>query len=135
MNIPEVCFSSVVPVSAPEDLIRRRETVDKITDFALKMQAKFGYKLTMEQCREAVYGVLGAIPSAIPPSDPTLYEYNLEHLVAFAIACRMAGVDEGDLKTFANNLDFAFQIASKELRRQQMEAAAKTMGGEHVNEP
>lgn len=129
MNIPEVCFSSVVPVSVPEDLIRRRETVDKITDFALKMQAKFGYKLTMEQCREAVYGVLEAIPSAVPPSDHVLYGYNLEHLVAFAIACRRAGVDEDDLKTFANNLDFAFQIASEELRRQQMEAVTKSMGG------
>lgn len=128
MNIPEVCFSSIVPGSVPEDLIRRRETVDKITDFALKMQEKFGYKLTMEQCREAVYGVLEAIPSALPPS--ALYGYNLEHLIAFAIACRRAGVDENDLKTFANNLDFAFQIASEELRRQLMEAAAKTMGGE-----
>lgn len=129
MNIPEVCFSSVVPVSAPEELIRRRETVDKIADYALKMQEKFGYKLTMEQCREAVYGVLEAIPPAIPASD-SLYGYNLEHLIAFAIACRRAGVDENDLKTFANNLDFAFQIASEELRRQLMEAAAKTMGGE-----
>lgn len=129
MNIPEVCFSSVVPVSAPEDLIRRRETVDKITDFALKMQEKFGYKLTMEQCREAVYGVLEAIPSALPPSDSALYGYNLEHLIAFAVACRRAGVEEDDLKTFANNLDFAFQIASEELRRQQMEAVAKSMGG------
>ena len=127
MNIPEVCFSSVVPVSAPEDLIRRRETVDKITDFALKMQEKFGYKLTMEQCREAVYGVLKAIPSALP--NPALYGYNLEHLIAFAVACRRAGVEEDDLKTFANNLDFAFQIASEELRRQQMEAVAKSMGG------
>ena len=130
MNIPEVCFSSVVPVSAPEDLIRRRETVDKIADFALKMQEKFGYKLTMEQCREAVYGVLEAIPSAIPPSDPVLYGYDFKQLVAFALACRRAGVNEGDLKTFANNLDFAFQIASEELRRQQMEAVVKAMGGE-----
>lgn len=127
MNIPEVCFSSIVPVSVSEDLIRRRETVDKITDFAFKMQEKFGYKLTMEQCREAVYGVLEAIPPTLPPS--ALYGYNLEHLVAFAIACRRAGVDEDDLKTFATNLDFAFQIASEELKRQLMEAAAKTMGG------
>ena len=130
MNIPEVCFSSVVPVSAPEELIRRRETVDKIADYALKMQEKFGYKLTMEQCREAVYGVLEAIPSAIQSSDPVLYGYDFKQLVAFALACRRAGVNEDDLKTFANNLDFAFQIASEELRRQQMEAVAKSMGGE-----
>lgn len=128
MNVPEVCFSSVVPVSVPEELIRRRETVDKIVDFALKMQEKFGYKLTMEQCREAVYGVLEAIPPALP--HPALYGYNLEHLIAFAIACRRAGVDEDDLKTFATNLDFAFQTASDEIRRLQMEAVVKSMGGE-----
>lgn len=64
------------------------------------------------------------------PVDPALYGYNLEHLIAFALACRRAGVDEDDLKTFANNLDFAFQIASEGLRRLQMEAAAKVMGGE-----
>lgn len=129
MNIPEVCFSSVVPISAPEELIRRRETVDKIADYALKMQEKFGYKLTMEQCREAVYGVLEAIPPAIPISDPVLCGYDFKQLVAFALACRRAGVNEDDLKTFANNLDFAFQIASEELRRQQMEAVTKSLGG------
>lgn len=123
----EVCFSSVVPVSVSEDLIRRSETVDKITDFALKMQEKFGYKVTINQCREAVYGALEAIPPALPPS--ALYGYRLEYLIPFATACRRAGVDEDDLKTFANNLDFAFQIASEELRRQQMEAVAKSMGG------
>lgn len=66
----------------------------------------------------------------IPQPEPELYGYRLDYLIAFATACRRAGVEEEDLKTFTNNLDFAFQIASEELRRQQMEAVAKSMGGE-----
>ena len=127
MNLPEECFADIVP--APEELVSRKKVIDAVTAYALKMQEKFGYKLTREQCREAVYGVLEAIPAAIPPSEPALYGYHLDYLIAFATACRRAGVNDDDLKTFANNLDFAFQIATDEIRRLQMEAAAKVMGG------
>ena len=37
------------------------------------------------------------------------YGYKIKDLLMFAIACRNAGVTEGDLRMFANNLDFAWR--------------------------
>ena len=126
MDFPKDYFDLVLP--EPEELLRKRDVINNLTEFAFKMQKEFGKEISINQCRAAIYGAFDALPPAVP--QPELYGYNFEYLVAFAIACRRTGVDEGDLKTFANNLDFAFQTVSDEIRRLQMEAVAKSMGGE-----
>lgn len=44
----------------------------------------------------------------------TIYGYPVNELIAFATACRENDVDEKDLKTFANNARFAFEIVHAE---------------------
>lgn len=62
----DMAISALEVQQAAGDTISRKQTVDAIADYALKMQEKFGHKLTINQCREAVYGVLDAIPPARP---------------------------------------------------------------------
>ena len=49
-----------------------------------------------------------------PKTTDTVYGYPVNELIAFAAACRENGVEEKDLKTFANNVRFAFEIVHAE---------------------
>ena len=44
----------------------------------------------------------------------TCYGFDLGQLVVFAYAVRKAGVDESDLKTFANNMEIAIHLIREE---------------------
>lgn len=61
-------------------------------------------------------------------SHSLIFGYPLEYLVAFAEACRRAGVDEDDLKTFANNCTFAYATMGEEYRRLVNQAMDAMMG-------
>ena len=57
-----------------------------------------------------------------------LMGYPLEYLVVFAEACRRAGVDESNLKTFANNCTFAYATMAEEYRQQINQVIDAFMG-------
>ena len=57
-------------------------------------------------------GWTGQITSAQP--EKTCRGYNVTELIGFATACRRAGVDEKDLKNFAQNCEFAWKVMQKE---------------------
>ena len=63
------------------------------------------YKEKLAKCKEELQRV---------KTTDTLYGYPLPTLIAFAAACRENGVEEKDLKTFANNVRFAFEIVHAE---------------------
>ena len=85
-----------------------------------------------------VYKVLNDMPPAQPePQSRMVFGYPLEYLVAFAEACRRAGVDESDLKTFANNCEFAYATMEEEHRQhinQVIEAFMGNAGGANASD-
>lgn len=68
-----------------------------------------------------IYQALEQVPSA----EPTLYGYNLDYLIAFALACERAGVSNDDLKMFANNYEFAFDTVQKEFEKSVLAEMAR----------
>ena len=56
-----------------------------------------------------VYELLNGMPSVDVAAIKTLYGYNLKDFLLFAIACRNAGITDGDLRVFANSMDFAWK--------------------------
>ena len=61
--------------------------------------------------KACIIGVLEELPAAdvVDVGTVEAYGYKIKDLLMFAIACRNAGVTEGDLRMFANNLDFAWR--------------------------
>lgn len=76
-------------------------------------------------------GYFGTVDGEIVSSteqQQSLYGYSLEYLIPFAVACRRAGVEEDDLKTFANNCGFAYETMQNEWKR-IMDQAVNAMIG------
>ena len=86
----------------------------------------------------AIYEKIKSLPSAQPePQSRMVFGYPLEYLVAFAEACRRAGVDERDLKIFANNCEFAYATMEEEHRQhinQVIEAFMGNAGGANASD-
>ena len=55
--------------------------------------------------------------------------YDEKELIAFAIACRRNEVDEKDLKTFAQDCEFAWRVMQEEFESKIREAFEKRTGG------
>lgn len=60
--------------------------------------------------------------------DSTIYGYKMKELIAFADACRKNGVDERDMKAFANNCEWALKVISDEQKKLFEEAWKKSFG-------
>ena len=60
----------------------------------------------------------------------TVEGYPVKELQAFAFACREAGVDERDMKAFANNIRFALDAVHRDMERvhqNQMKALSEKL--------
>ena len=121
MDFPKDYFYLILP--APEELLKKSDVINNLTEFAFKMQKEFGRGISINQCRAAIYGVFDALPPAVP--QPELYGYNLEYLVAFAIACRKAGIENRDLKNFMMNTKLIYEVVRKDFEAQMKEAITK----------
>lgn len=121
MNLPEECFVDIVP--APEELLKKSDVINNLTEFAFNMQKEFGSEISINQCRAAIYGAFDALPPALPPSE--LYGFTLDYLIPFAYACRKAGIENRDLKTFITNADLIYEVVRKDYESQMKEAIAK----------
>ena len=72
-----------------------------------------------------VYGVIDVIDAENcekiiqmlkqPDAEKTCCGYDVNELISFATACRRAGVDEKDLKNFAQDCEFAWKVMQKEI--------------------
>lgn len=56
------------------------------------------------------------LPS-VQPEPQTCCGYDVNKLIVFATACRQQGVENGDLKAFANNCIFAWNVMSGEIAK------------------
>ena len=63
------------------------------------------------------------LPSAQP--EKTCCGYDVKELIAFAIACRRAEVDEKDLKCFAQNCESAWKVMQEEFNNAIKETLEK----------
>lgn len=66
---------------------------------------------------------ISELPSAQP--EKTCCGYDVKELIAFAIACRRAGVDEKDLKCFAQNCESAWKVMQEEFNNAIKETLEK----------
>lgn len=121
MDFPKDYFDLILP--APEELLKKSDVINNLTEFAFKMQKEFGYRISINQCRAAIYGAFDALPPALPPSE--LYGFTLNYLVLFAYACRKAGIENRDLKNFVMNTEMIYEVVRKDYEAQMKEAIAK----------
>lgn len=110
------------------DLIRRKDAIEAIEEIDYYSQNKNKEMTDGAWNRhiawykaDDVYQALEQLPSA----EPTLYGYNLDYLVAFALACERAEVTNEDLKEFANNYEFAFDTVQKEFEKSVLAEMAR----------
>lgn len=96
---------------AIEDIISRLDVLDAIelSDFIQDKEYADGATLIFKESLEKRIKDISAKKS--------LYGYNIDYLVAFAMACRRAGVSDDDLKEFASNCRYAFDIAQEEFEK------------------
>ena len=100
------------------DLIERQVAIDAMCDAC------------SDWCDEGVCKKVSAIqkvPSAQP--EKTCCGYDVKELIAFAIACRRAGVDEKDLKCFAQDCEFAWKVMQEEFNNAIKETLEKMVRG------
>ena len=64
----------------------------------------------------------------VPTAQRLCYGYDLKSLLAFAIACRRAGVENDDLKQFALNCEFAWKTMQDEFSENIREALSGMIG-------
>lgn len=121
MDFPKDYFDLVLP--EPEELLRKRDVINNLTEFALKMQKEFGREISINQCRAAIYGAFDALPPAV--TQPELYGFTLEYLILFALTCRKAGIENRDLKNFMMNTKLIYEVVRKDFEAQMKEAIAK----------
>ena len=119
-----------------DDQISRRAAVDAL--FSEPLYESGMKKRDADAVVPAIYEKIKSLPSAQPePQSGMVFGYPLEYLVAFAEACRRAGVDERDLKTFANNCEFAYATMKEEHRQhinQVIEAFMGNAGGTNASD-
>ena len=121
MDFPNDYFDLVLP--EPEELLRKRDVINNLTEFAFKMQKEFGSEISMNQCRAAIYGAFDALPPALPPSE--LYGFTLDYLLPFAYACRKAGIENRDLKNFIMNTEWIYEVIRKGYEARMKEVITK----------
>ena len=121
MDFPKDYFDLILP--GEDELLRKSDVINNLTEFAFKMQQEFGSKISMNQCRAAVYGAFDALPPAVPQSQ--VYGFTLDYLVPFAYACRKAGIENRDLKNFVTNTEWIYELIRKDYEAQLKEAIAK----------
>lgn len=121
MDFPKDYFDLILP--APEELLKKSDVINNLTEFAFKMQKEFGRGISINQCRAAIYGVFDALPPAVP--QPELYGFTLEYLILFALTCRKAGIENRDLKNFMMNTKLIYEVVRKDFEAQMEEAIAK----------
>lgn len=121
MDFPKDYFGLILPVQ--EELLKKSDVINNLTEFAFKMQKEFGSEISMNQCRAAIYGAFDALPPAVPQSQ--VYGFTLDYLVPFAYACRKAGIEDRDLKTFVMNTEWIYEVIRKDYEAQMKEAIAK----------
>ena len=121
MDFPKDYFDLILP--APEELLKKSDVINNLTEFAFKMQKEFGSRISMNQCRAAIYGAFDALPPAVPQSQ--IYGLTLDYLVPFAYACRKAGIENRDLKSFVTNTEWIYEVIRKDCEAQMKEAIAK----------
>lgn len=121
MDFPKDYFDLILPT--PEELLKKSDVINNLTEFAFKMQKEFGSEISMNQCRAAIYGAFDALPPAVPQSQ--VYGFTLDYLVPFAYACRKAGIENRDLKNFVMNTEWIYEVIRKDYEAQMKEAIAK----------
>lgn len=79
------------------------------------------YKEKLAKCEEELQRV---------KTTDSIYGYPVNELIAFATACRRNGVEEKDLKTFANNAEFAYRAVEAETMAAFERAVLGGLGGQ-----
>jgi hypothetical protein len=78
------------------------------------------YKEKLAKCEEEL--------QRLKMSD-SIYGYPVKQLIAFVAACRQNGVEEKDLRTFANNVEFAYHAVEAETMAAFERAVLGGLGG------
>lgn len=93
------------------DLIDRQAAIDAVNEwFRLYVINRTMSNVT------SIQDILLQLPSA-QPEPQTCCGYDVNKLIVFATACRQQGVENGDLKAFANNCIFAWNVMSGEIAK------------------
>lgn len=107
-KLPSLSQNVHVPIKDADCISRQQaiEALDKRFD-----------NIPMEQTTEILMlrKDLRGLPSV--QSGKTCCGYDVKELIAFAIACRKAGVDEKDLKYFAQNCESAWRLMQEEFEQ------------------
>ena len=103
------------------DLIDRQQAIDALNNI-LANYVPYLHGLT--ECIPLDCAVaIKALPSEQP--EKTCCGYDVKELIAFAIACRRAGVDEKDMKCFAQNCESAWKVMQEEFNNAIKETLEK----------
>lgn len=113
------------------DCVSRQQAIEVVEEYADRLQMVdwkenpcVPYKVhALNWC----INILRELPSAQP--EKTCCGYDEKELIAFAIACRRNEVDEKDLKTFAQDCEFAWRVMQEEFESKIREAFEKWTGG------
>ena len=104
------------------DLIDRQQAIDAMRKLPKWNVMRNDYK-NVGFSYDSVMFTLEQLPSAQP--EKTCYGYDVKELIAFSIACRRAGVDEKDLKCFAQNCESAWKVMQEEFNNAIKETLEK----------
>lgn len=104
------------------DTISRQAAIDVVAKWLCDV---FGIKTSYGTA--TIFKRLRDLPSAQP--EKTCCGYDEKELIAFAIACRRNEVDEKDLKSFAQDCEFAWRVMQEEFESKIREAFEKWTGG------
>lgn len=102
-----------------DDLISRQQAIAKLEEWVEENKGA-----SLAGCLFHWHSFEGFLES-LPSAQQTCGGYDIKKLVAFAIACQRAGVNEKDLKEFAQNCEFAWETMEKEFNKTLRE----TLGG------
>ena len=105
------------------DLIDRQQAIDAIVKARDRQAEKqeYGWEWEYNGFNHAIQ----ALPMPSEQPKKTCCGYDVKELIAFAIACRRAGVDEKDLKCFAQNCESAWKVMQEEFNNAIKETLEK----------
>ena len=109
-----------------DDSISRQAVIEA---FEKELSAKYNG-------REFAIGIVGVkrILDNLPSVQTELcYGYSIKELALFAAVCRKYGIEESDMKKFANNCERALEIVRKEQDEIIRRSIAYMRGEEHEN--
>ena len=99
------------------DVIYRQQAIDYCEALMnaerLQQTDDWGYGRERYNQTECIMHYIENMPSAQP--EKTYCGYDVTELIGFATVCRRAGVDEKDLKNFAQDCEFAWKVMQKEV--------------------